>query len=113
MNSDEILNNIIEEEEPKKIHRKGSHALRIMLTILIIALCIIILWHYSSDTEQVAPVIDGYEKHLAQINGQDAIVFEHTDGTYSARVNYAYCEPLSFVDDCRWDRENINIIWER
>jgi len=110
MSKKEILNNIFEEDIPKSERTKKSHAIRIIFIILVIIVCLRFVVKYSK-TENTEMIQQGYTKHTAQINGQNATVWEYADGTFSARVQYAYCEPLSFTDDCRWDREIIDVHW--
>lgn len=56
-------------------------------------------------------VIQAPEHHLAMINNQEAIVSTNQNGERSARVKYEFCEPLSWTDNCRWDREIISVNW--
>jgi len=50
-----------------------------------------------------------YEMYVAEINGVETVIYEDEEGNKSARVQYEYCEPLNFIDNCRIDSRIINI----
>lgn len=111
------LNHIFERNEIKKkkskVTKMLSFLLKIILFIIIwfILTCCVIkfkIFYSENNIEQQYSFVC-VKEYIAQINGQDSKICEHQDGTKTAMIHYAYCKPLSFINNCRWDRENFSV----
>ena len=78
--------------------------------VLIILVTVFLLALYLMPTKDIKELdTPHYEIYVAEINGVETVIYEDKEGNKSARVQYEYCEPLNFIDDCRIDSKIINI----
>ena len=97
----------------KKLYSKNKN-LKYTCAFILIPLTIFLLlfvWALNDFNKEylkiMTPTIQAPETYIALVNGRETVIYEYPDGRKSFAVQYEYCRPLSFMDDCRMEREII------
>lgn len=95
-----------------KLSKRISTIITLIVVVGFVMLFIGLNSLYNESKDKISGIYQA-EHYIAQINGGDAIIWIEEDGSYSARVQYERCEPLGWIDDCRWDREIIKVEFKK